>query len=83
MVRSAAKLGARRSSENVELKIEANMFLVFWAICAQPMLDERIALIWSDPVNLRNLWGCFCCCRCFLCFSRTERAAVGADLSDD
>jgi hypothetical protein len=44
LVRSAAKLSARRSSENVELKIEANMFLVFLAICAQPMLDERIAL---------------------------------------
>jgi hypothetical protein len=43
-LRSAAKLRAPRSSENVELKIEANMSLVFLAICAPPMLDERIAL---------------------------------------
>jgi hypothetical protein len=38
-------------------------------------------LIWSDRVNLRNLW--VCCCRCFGRPSRTERAAVGAVFSDD
>jgi len=38
-------------------------------------------LIWSDRVNLRNLW--VCCCRCYRRFSRTERAAVGAVFSDD
>jgi hypothetical protein len=40
MVRSAAKLRARRSSENVELKIEAkaNMFLVFLAYLRATML---------------------------------------------
>jgi hypothetical protein len=40
--------------------------------------DECIGLIWSDRVNLRNLWVCCCCF-----FSRTERAAVGAVFSDD
>jgi hypothetical protein len=43
-------------------------------------LDERIGLIWSDRVNPAILWFCFC--RCF-CFSRTERAAAWAGLSDD
>ena len=38
-------------------------------------------LIWSDRVNLCDLWVCFC--RCFRRFSRTERAAVGAVFSDD
>jgi hypothetical protein len=39
-----------------------------------------IRLIWSDRVNPAILWGCFCRC---LCFSRTERAAAWAGLSDD
>jgi hypothetical protein len=43
-------------------------------------LRTHIGLIWSDRVNLRNLWVCF---GCFRRFSRTERAAVGAVFSDD
>jgi hypothetical protein len=43
-------------------------------------LREILGLIWSDRVNLRNLWVCF---GCFRRFSRTERAAVGAVFSDD
>jgi hypothetical protein len=39
------------------------------------------ALIWSDRVNAEILWAC--CCRRLWSFSRTERAAAGADLSDD
>ena len=39
-----------------------------------------VGLIWSDRVNPAILWFCFC--RCF-CFSRTERAAAWAGLSDD
>jgi hypothetical protein len=42
--------------------------------------SAEIRPIWSDPVNGRELWGCFCRCRCF---SRTGRAAVGSGLSDD
>jgi hypothetical protein len=41
---------------------------------------RRTRLIWSDRVNSAILWVCFC--RCF-CFSRTERAAAWAGLSDD
>ena len=52
MVRSATKLRARRSSENAGFKIEANMFLVFLAIYAQPMLDERIGLNTSAENSL-------------------------------
>jgi hypothetical protein len=40
-----------------------------------------LGLIWSDRVNLCDLWVCFC--RCFSRCSRTERAAVGAVFSDD
>jgi hypothetical protein len=43
--------------------------------------NERVGLIWSDRVNLRNLWVC-CCCWFRRC-SRTGRAAVGAVFSDD
>ena len=42
--------------------------------------SEPYGLIWSDRVNPAILWFCFC--RCF-CFSRTERAAAWAGLSDD
>jgi PRTRC genetic system protein E len=45
-----------------------------------PTANERNGLIWSDRVNPAILWFCFC--RCF-CFSRTERAAAWAGLSDD
>ena len=44
-------------------------------------VNERIGLIWSDRVNLRNLWVCRC--RFVVGFSRTKPAAVGAVLSDD
>jgi len=40
--------------------------------------DECIGLIWSDRVNSAKQRGC----RCFP-FPKTERAAVGAVLSDD
>jgi TldD protein len=43
--------------------------------------NKPYGLIWSDRVNQRNRWVCFCCC--FRRFSRTERAAVGAVFSDD
>jgi len=42
---------------------------------------EIPGLIWSDRVNLLDLW--VCCCRWFRRFPRTERAAVGAVFSDD
>ena len=50
----------------------------------QPRLDEAISavgLIWSDRVNWARSVGCFGGLR-FL-FPKTERAAVGAVLSDD
>ena len=47
-----------------------------------PELNECIGLIWSDRVNTAKSVGLFCRCRCFP-FPKTERAAVGAVLSDD
>ena len=47
----------------------------------RPIAEEFIGLIWSDRVNLLDLW--VCCCRWFRRFPRTERAAVGAVFSDD
>jgi hypothetical protein len=44
-------------------------------------VNERIVLIWSDRVNSAKSVGMFCSCLCV--FSRTERAAAGAVLSDD
>ena len=50
---------------------------------AQDLAFSEAGLIWSDRVNSAQLWGCSCCCRCFCPFPKTERAAVGAVLSDD
>jgi len=47
----------------------------------QTKFDECIGLIWSDRVNSAQLCGCSCRCLCL--FPKTERAAVGAVLSDD
>ena len=41
------------------------------------------SLIWSDLSTSAHRWVCFCRCRCLCRPSRTERAAVGAGLSDD
>jgi hypothetical protein len=50
---------------------------------SQSELGEYIGLIWSDRVNSAQLWGCSCRRRCFCPFPKTERAAVGAVVSDD
>jgi DNA-directed RNA polymerase specialized sigma24 family protein len=48
-----------------------------------PVNHTEVGLIWSDRVNSAQLWGCSCRCPCFCPFPKTERAAVGAVLSDD